>query len=220
MSQIQLIIFDMDGLMFDTERLSDKAWYKIGERYGYQFTDTLLDEIKGSNMKDIIQKFYDAFGDDFPIQSLRKEKIDIMHQEITEHGITIKKGLSSCIAWAKSHHISIAIASSSRRQTIDFYLENAKLTGVFDFIMSGDKVKESKPNPEIFLKCCEHFNIPVEHALVLEDSYNGIRAAVNANIKVVWVPDLALVPDDAKPLIYREAKDLTMIPTIVEELNS
>lgn len=216
---IEAVIFDMDGLMFDTERLSKKTWQKCGEKYGYIFDDEIFDKVIGVSSKDAEKIFREAYGENLPYREIREEKNKMMINEIKENGIRIKKGLHECIKYLKDKHILIAVASSSDESTINFYLKLAKLSNVFDYIISGESLLNSKPDPEIFIKCCKKLNVNKENVLILEDSANGIKAANNANIKVVYVPDLAKIPEDVEKMVYRKVKDLLCVPKLIEEIN-
>lgn len=219
MNKIELVIFDMDGLMFDTESLSKKSWQKIGKRYGYDFHDEFFNEVIGLNIESVTKAFTNTFGVDFPYDELKEEKNETMMKEIEENGIAIKKGLKECIEYLKENNILIAVASSSRRSVIDFYLKSADLTHEFDYIISGEEVKNGKPHPEIFLNCCQRLNVTKENTLVLEDSINGIKAAYDGDIKVVFIPDLVKLPKEIEKLPYRKLVDLSLVPELVEQIN-
>lgn len=219
MNKIELVIFDMDGLMFDTENLSKKSWQKIGERYGYDFHDEFFNEVIGLNIDAVTKAFSNTFGVDFPYDELKEEKNKIMMKEIKENGIDIKKGLKECVGYLKENNILIAVASSSRRSVIEFYLRSADLTYEFDYIISGEEVKNGKPHPEIFLTCCQRLNVSKENALVLEDSINGIKAAYDGDIKVVFIPDLVKLPEEIEKLPYKKLVDLSLVPQLVEKIN-
>ncbi|SCY66161.1 HAD family hydrolase [Alkaliphilus peptidifermentans] len=219
MDKIELVIFDMDGLMFDTETLSKGSWKIVGEKHGFIFSDELFNEVIGLNIKATENVFKQAYGDDFPYVQLKEEKNKIMMEEIKKSGIGIKKGLKECIKYLKGNNILIAIASSSRRATIDFYLESANLLNEFDFIISGQEVANGKPSPEIFLACCEKLNVKKENTLVLEDSINGIKAAYDGNIKVIYIPDLVKIPEEIEKLTHQNLTDLLLVPEFIENIN-
>ncbi|MCY6957236.1 HAD family hydrolase [Clostridium brassicae] len=216
---IKAVIFDMDGLMFDTERLAKESWQKIGEKYGYIFNDELFNKVMGLTIKATEKVFKDTYGDNFPYTNLKSEKNKVMLKEIEENGVGIKKGLIECIKYLKENNILIAIASSSQRSVIDFYLESANLVDEFDYIISGQEVTNGKPDPEIFLTCCEKLNVNKENALVLEDSINGIKAAYDGNINVVLIPDLVQVPKEVERLTLKKLSDLSFVPELVESIN-
>ncbi|SEP32062.1 HAD family hydrolase [Propionispora vibrioides] len=213
---IKLIIFDMDGLMFDTERLSNTCWLEVCHSYDYNVPEALLNETKGATVQFAREKYNGFFGEEFPFNELYQKKADRMRNYIKKYGVPQKRGLASCLEWAKEKGMYLALASSSCRDSIDFYLDKTNLSDAFNLVVSGDQVEAGKPHPEIFQTCCANCGVEAGQTLVLEDSYNGILAANRAGIKVVWIPDIAIVPDEGKKLIYRQIPDLTFIPQFVE----
>ncbi len=190
MHKPRLVIFDMDGLMFDTEKVGSRLHKKAAKEFGYTITDELLLSLIGGNMVRNTQILMDTFGKDYPIDAIREKLREYREEDFRQNGLGIKEGLVELIDYLKQERIKIAIASSSNREVIERYLKMSHLENRFDYIVSGDKVTHSKPHPEIFLHVCEHFNVEVQDALVLEDSKNGILAAHAGNIPVICVPDL------------------------------
>ncbi|QTL96513.1 HAD-IA family hydrolase [Iocasia frigidifontis] len=214
---IKAVIFDMDGLMFDTENMSKKLWKKLGQKHGYNFEDSFFDQVIGLDLSATIKVFKNTFGSDFPYEEYKKEKDEMMIKEIKDSGIPVKMGLKEAIKFLKENNTLIAVASSSKRSTINFYLESADLKDKFDFIIGGDEVKCSKPSPEIFLKCYKKLNLKKEQILILEDSINGIKAANKAEIKVVLIPDLVKVPCEIEKLTFAKLTDLTEVPKLIKK---
>ena len=149
----------------------------------------------GGNVKEVFSKHYDG---DYPIEIAIEKVTNIamgnMKKEIMTNGLPIKKGLVKLLDYLKKADICCCIASSSPLKIVQTYLQIAGVASYFSGIISGDSVKETKPNPEIFQKALEQFDVAPEDALVLEDSKNGITAAHRANIPSVCIPDL-FVPD-------------------------
>lgn len=216
---IEAVIFDMDGLMFDTERLSKEIWQKCGKNHGYTFSDEIFDRIIGVNSNSAEKIFKETYGEGLPYGEIRGEKSRIMGNEIKKNGIKIKKGLYECIRYLKNNNITIAIASSSSESIINFYLKSANLLNVFDYIVSGETLLNSKPDPEIFIRCCKKMNVNKENTLILEDSVNGIKAANNANIKVIYIPDLAKLPEEVEKMAYEKVENLLCVPKLIEKIN-
>lgn len=194
--QPELVIFDMDGLMFDTERLSHEAWTRTGEENGFDYTMEITLQKLGLGKKGVRELFIKYFGPDAPIEKWHHRSHVFKRQFVDAQGKKIiKEGLISLLAWLATRQIKTAIASSSDREMIDHYLEITGLPHQFDHITSGEEVEKSKPNPEIFLKTCEALGVKPENALVLEDSYSGFEAAKAGGIPIFFVEDLR-APDD------------------------
>ena len=197
--------------MFDTEVLAEKIWTKILASHSLAFNKEFLDSIKGRNIADskvLFEKYYDT---NISFLDLKEERNRMLEYELRHNGVPIKKGLIEALNYLKSLNKKIALASSSSKQLILDNLKDTNLTAYFDYIVSGEDFKQSKPNPEIFLNCSKHFNLQPERCLVLEDSKSGIEAAINANMQAVWVPDLVRFEIPSKVI---KIKDLTEVLTL------
>lgn len=190
----ELVIFDMDGLMFDTERLLMKHTIEVASKMGCTITKDIYKEIIGTgtaNTKEVFDKY---LPNDYPLEEGIANVMASMKADILQNGLPMKKGLHQLLDYLKESNIVCCIASSSPLKLIKFYLQLTGLESYFSGIISGDSVKNTKPDPAIFNKALEQFDVLPENALVLEDSKNGITAAYRANIPCVCVPDI-IVPD-------------------------
>ncbi|ALU15937.1 HAD superfamily hydrolase [Eubacterium limosum] len=187
----ELVIFDMDGLMFDTERLSHEAWTRTGEENGFRYTMDITRKKLGLGKKGVRALFSQYFGAGAPIEQWHRRSHEIKRELVNEQGAgIIKPGLVSLLKYLAGQGIKTAIASSSDREMIDHYLKITGLSHHFDHITSGEEVEKSKPDPEIFLKTCAALGIAPGEALVLEDAYSGFEAARSGGIPVFFVEDL------------------------------
>ena len=186
----ELFIFDMDGLMFDTERLFMKFIIETAKDYGYIFTEKLYIKTVGTNNTTTKEIILSELGNDYPFHEIsaiaKKKIIDYM----LGNSLPVKPGLTKLLKFIEEKGTPCCVASSTDAGHINQYLDNTNLSKYFSHIIGGDMVTKSKPSPEIFIKACEHYNVAPSQALVLEDSYNGIVAAHAANIPAVCVPDL------------------------------
>ncbi|RBP67319.1 HAD superfamily hydrolase (TIGR01509 family)/HAD superfamily hydrolase (TIGR01549 family) [Alkalibaculum bacchi] len=190
MKKIELFIFDMDGLMFDTERLVYGAYIKTAKEYDFEINSTVFSHVLGKTRPDIIKTLSTIYGPDAPIAEWRKAILECKEQLIEENKQVHKKpGLIEILELAKKHNARIAVASSSNRKQIERYLKMEQVDHYFDVIVAGDEVKNGKPSPEIFLTACSKANIEPDKAIVLEDSPAGINAARSAGISSFYVKD-------------------------------
>ncbi len=198
----ELIIFDMDGLIFDTERLFMKALSQVMAEKGYNLTEEVYLQTlgaAGSRVSEIMHRYYGDDYDDIGIGQAARER---MEAETAKNGtgLPLKKGILELLVYLVEQDIPCVVASSTRSVFVKKYLEEAGIDWYFRGIVGGDMVKESKPNPEIFLKACSITGTMPEHALVLEDSENGIKAAAAGNIPVLCIPDMKYPEKEAAKL--------------------
>lgn len=184
------IIFDMDGLMIDSERVTYQEYVKKLHMLGHDdFTEDLYKHCLGKNKAGICKVFTDHYGDNFPM----KEVWDDVHVWIDEslrNHVPKKDGLDELLQYLKTHGYKTIVATSSARVRVDEILKNAEIVDYFDDSICGDEVKHGKPDPEIFLTACQKLGVTPDEALVLEDSEAGILAAYNGRIDVICVPDM------------------------------
>ncbi len=190
MQNIKCVIFDMDGVMFDTERLASQIWLQILDKYHLEPKKEFLDGIKGRNIADSKMIFDSIYGSKIDFLELKELRNKMLERTLRLEGVPIKKGLVECLAFLKNKKKIIAIASSSSKQMILDNLNDTNLISYFDLIVSGEDFKQSKPNPEIFSNVATHFNLKPNECLVIEDSKAGVEAALNANMQIIWIPDL------------------------------
>lgn len=190
MQNIKCVIFDMDGVMFDTERLASQIWLQILDKYHLEPKKEFLDGIKGRNIADSKMIFDSIYSSKIDFLELKELRNKMLERTLRLEGVPIKKGLVECLAFLKNKKKIIAIASSSSKQMILDNLNDTNLISYFDLIVSGEDFKQSKPNPEIFSNVATHFNLKPNECLVIEDSKAGVEAALNANMQIIWIPDL------------------------------
>lgn len=203
------VIFDMDGLMFDTERLSKKLWQQLGAERGYNFEDDFFDEMVGLDLEDTKESFKENYGQDFPYLEMREQKNELLKKHVKEKGIPLKDGLLETIDYLKHNQYLLAVASSSYKEKIEFYLDSISIKDKFDYIIGGDDVEKSKPDPEIFIKAVKGLGVRPEEALVLEDSAHGVLAANRAGVRVILIPDLVEHSPEIEKLVYKKLNNLT-----------
>lgn len=195
MAKVELVIFDMDGLMFDTERIYYKAWQEASKAHGYEMTWEVYTQIVARNSRYIEKVLKEIFGADLPYQAVEKMKRELSNEMVASEGIQIKKGLLELLDALEAKGIKKAVATSSQREKALHYLSLAGIKERFDDIICGDEVMESKPNPEIFVKVGARLGANPAHTLVLEDSRLGLEAGKRAGMMTVLIPDL-VTPDE------------------------
>ena len=203
-----LIIFDMDGLMFDTETIAIKMWKKVGESFGYDIRPSHIIETLGIDAvgtKKILEKH---FGKEFPFQKMRTLREEYALNHIEENGIPVKDGLYELLDFLEDNRIKKAIATSSERKKVEKFLSFANIKNRFDCIVCGDEITNGKPEPEIFLKVAQKTGFNSDGCFVLEDSESGIIAASRAGMKPVFIKDIKGLSKSTEKLIFKEFDSL------------
>lgn len=208
MKQIRGVIFDMDGLLFDTEQVYQKNWTRLGKELGLEVPDEFRTAICGTSgelMDRIIEKY-------FHVEHGRPcaEKVMGWAAEDLKSAVPEKKGMHEILDYFKSRGMKMAIASSSKRAQIENNLRLSHTAGYFDVTVSGrdDGIVNGKPAPDIFLKAAEMIGIPADECYVFEDAYNGIRAAAAAGARPIMIPDMIPADDEMRRLAYGIYPDL------------
>ncbi len=210
------VIFDMDGLMFDTECMWATFWEPALAELGLPYKEGLAEAARGTageNSRKVVRSFY---GEDCNAEAI----LDNLHKvadKAFEPPVPKKPGIDELLAWLDEQQIPMAVASSSREKSIRHHLDNWDMTHYFKVIVSGQHVTRSKPDPEIFLLAAEKLGVEPKHCLVLEDSYNGVRAGAAGGFVTVMVPDLMQPDDEMRSLYTMECKSLN---EVLEKLKS
>ena len=206
--KVNAFIFDMDGLLFDTERLYLEHCKTSERELGLEIPDEIHFETIGRKKEDARQVYISRFGPDFPVEQFMQRTHSLVQAFIERNGIPEKPGAFELISELKRKRICIILASSSPRWVIEKCLSKSGWPPVFDYIISGEEVSSGKPAPDIFLYAAEAAGVAPKECLVLEDSNNGIRAAFAAGMKPVMIPDVKPPDPEVRKMVYRMYTDL------------
>lgn len=208
MKKLKAVVFDMDGVLFDTERLCKESWNIIAGKQHLEKIDEVLEKCIGVNKQSTIRIMKEAYGEDFPVLEFMEACSRMEREKIKEEGIPIKQGAKEILAFLKEERCRIGLASSTRKSRI---LENLEMSGLKDYfqvIVGGDMVKHGKPDPEIYLCACKELSVLPKEAYAVEDSFNGIRSAYRAGMMPVMVPDLIAPTEEILNLTVTCKKNL------------
>ena len=184
------VIFDMDGLMFDTERLFIRAFDYAGEIIGIGKAGYMGIRTLGMNMNLWRDTFRAEFGDKFDEPTLLKHVDVYINEYYSKNKVPVKKGLYSLLDYFKNNGYGMAVASSSPLRDVTHHINDAGVASYFSAVISGDMVTNSKPDPEIYLKACAQLGQSPENCYALEDSPTGLQSAYSSGCKTILVPDL------------------------------
>ena len=205
---IEAVIFDMDGILFDTERLCKDAWKMSAIQIGLMNTpederkfDGAVKNCIGLNHTDTRAYLYSVYGESLPYDKMMDLCTQHMHEKIVSDGLPIKKGAREILSFLKENGYHIGLASSSRTSSVMSHLKRAGMTSYFESVTGGDMVEHSKPNPDIYLIACKQLSVVPESAIAIEDSPNGLRSAYAAGMHPVMVPDMIEPTPDIEELL-------------------
>ncbi|MDO5517367.1 MAG: HAD family phosphatase [Clostridium sp.] len=218
MNKIKAVLFDMDGVIFDTERAYLDTWIRVFDKYGYEMKREIYISVMGTGRKNVKNTFLNTFGEDLPIENMYKEKDEMLAEIIDAGKVPIKSGAVEILSYLKENGYKIALATSARRVRCEKQVKMAGLDKFFDAIVCGDDITNGKPDPEIFLKAAQKLGIPAEECIVVEDSPAGIQAAFDAHMYGIHVEDLKEADDTIKKHCFKNYKNLSQIQEYIETL--
>lgn len=190
MDKPELVIFDMDGLMFDTGQLAYRAYLEGAKQFDFSVNHEVYYYLTGRKEAEVRKKMRELYG--------QYQNTDVWRDAIVAHRLRIldeekrvykKKGLLELLMFLRENGYQTGLASSTDRKIIEYYFEIEKMPFTFDYMVAGDEVTKSKPDPEIFLKVCKKAGVKPEDALVLEDSTVGVQAAIEGGMTPFQIPD-------------------------------
>ena len=214
MDRIKAVIFDMDGLMIDSERVTFEGYVIECGKLGLDMDEAFYKQTLGLPLTRIFQMYYEHFGQDFPMEKVLEDVHQYMADRFRKEGVPMKEGVEELLIYLKDHGYKTVLATSSNRDRVDQILDQPGLTAHLDSSICGDEIERGKPDPDVFLKACEKAGVRPGEAIVLEDSEAGIQAAFLAGIPVICVPDMKY-PEEG----FREKASLIVGSlTVVTEL--
>jgi len=216
MQNLKLVIFDMDGLLFDTEMISYKASAEtFKSKYDIDFPLDVYKQTIGMDIKGVEHFYSGKYGSNISFSDFIGEYNRAFKRILDREGLAIKAGVSELLDYLDEKGVKRCIASSSSLSTIKNYLNITSLTDRFDFYLSGEEVENGKPAPDIFLEACRRANESSETAMVLEDSVNGFLAAKSAKINCIVVPDLIEPTSEINENAYKVVSNLEEVIEII-----
>ena len=208
--KIKAIIFDMDGVIFDTEMIYLKVWSEVFEKYGYKMTKEIYASVLGIGRENVKKVFLNHFGNDLKIDDMYMEKDENLAIAI-EKGVPLKSGVHEILKYLKDNDFKIALATSAVSERAFKQLRQGNIEKFFNVVVCRDEVRETKPNPEIFLKAAKKLMVEPNECIVIEDSSAGIEAAFNAGMIPIHVVDLKDADENILKNCYKSFNNLNEI---------
>jgi HAD superfamily hydrolase (TIGR01509 family) len=220
MSPVRGVVFDMDGLMFDTERVFVQAWDAVGERMGVGKAGDMVLKTIGMSTQSAYGLWTARFGEDFDMDALRAHTRAFLRAYYQTHDTPLKPGLFEALDALKARGLALAVASSTKRAEALGHLDGAGVTGYFDALIFGDMVERTKPDPEPYRRACQALGLGPEVCLALEDSPSGIRSAHAAGLRVAMIPDLYPPDADILSRLCARLDSLAEVPALIDRLDA
>lgn len=192
---IQAVIFDMDGTIFDTERIFYEVWALCEEEFGFQGREELFSLFAGARVDSVLEMLVQYFGDRELAQRVERYRSWAIKKLKEEYGIRLKPGAAEVLAYLWENRIPTALATSSLPDKMERQFRAVGLEMGFDAVVTGDMVEKGKPDPEIFLKAAQLLAVPIEQCIAVEDSPKGLQAAAGSGAYTVLIPDV-VQPDE------------------------
>ena len=203
---LQGIVFDMDGVLFDTEILYNTSFRLVAKEMHIDEAEKLIKECVGLNHNDM-RLYIEANYPGVSFETFMKKGMEIFNG-LLERGIPLKEGTKEILTYLGNTDLKIGLASSSTYKIVMENLVQSGLTSCFRVVIGGDMVTHSKPKPDIYLKACKELGIEPQHSIAVEDSINGIKSAYSAGLKAVMIPDMLPPTEEIKPMIYQKFDSL------------
>nr|WP_297707183.1 HAD family phosphatase [uncultured Butyrivibrio sp.] len=214
------VMFDMDGVIFDSERACLDTWAEVAAGYGLENIREVFNRCIGTNKnqtRQIVKDAYAATCGEGIADKLLSESSRLFHEKYDGGKLPIKAGVKEILEYLKAENVRCAVASSTRKAVVEAELRDAGIINYFEELVGGDAVKISKPDPEIYLIACDTMKVNPADAFAIEDSYNGIRSAYAAGMRPIMVPDMIPADDEMRKLSEVVCADLLKV---IEYFNS
>ena len=206
--QVETVIFDMDGVIFDSERLVIECWEVIAKKHNIPDIVEICMRVQGNNREETGKRFREKYGDGFPYEAYKKEVSALFRHLYGGGRLPLKPGVTEILESLKQAQIPLALASSTRTDIVRQELDEAKIIHYFGSVLGGDMVARSKPEPDIFLAAAKALGAVPANCYVVEDSFNGICAAYRAGMHPVLVPDMQRPTEEIRRLAEVIVPDL------------
>lgn len=213
------IIFDMDGVLIDSERQSNEGWLWAAGQLGVDMPMWLIDSFKGAPAELCCKSFDDYYKGVIDYWEAKELRTQHVYKIRETEGIPVKKGVKDIFEYIRNNGLKCAVATSTRRESAEKTLHEIGVWDYLDAVVYGDEVEHGKPEPDIFIRAAKAIGVNPSEAVVVEDSINGIKAGYAADMRVVHIPDTIAIDDDIRKLTYMVCADLNGLIDVVESIN-
>ena len=213
---IKAVVFDMDGVLIDTEKHYNAAWCEAVRMAGFDFKREHALMLRSCDVQLAEKMMKDIFGAGFDYFAIREVRRRLVAERLEKYGLEKKPGIDEILAFLHKKNIKAAVATATPIELTLQHLEKIGVRNQFDKIVSAKQVKHGKPAPDVYLYACEQIGEEPSNCIAVEDSPNGIKAAYAAGCKPVMVPDLTPPDEEIQPLLYAVVDSLVEIRRLID----
>lgn len=207
-SEVELFLFDMDGLLFDTETIYQEKGRKLAREYGYNLSDDLIERTTGTTNNKMREEYLKEFGEDFPIDEYTDRVIEEIKLSAKNKEVELMTGVIEMLEFLKENNKPMILATSSNLEMAKLLTESKNIGDYFAHFITSEDVVNGKPDPEVFLTAASKLGVSPSRVVVFEDSLNGIRAGHSAGMISFMIPDKIKPTPEIKEKYFKEFKDL------------
>lgn len=213
------VVFDVDGVLFNTERLMHQIWHEVGAEMGWPQPGQDYLEFVGNGRSVIFEKMLTFYGPDFPKEEFLTTCSQTLQDRVEQFGVPLKPGVQEILDFLKQQNIPIAIATSTAMRRTGKRMELTGLAPYFSAMITGDQVTHGKPDPEIYLLACKALGTDPSRTLAVEDSRNGILSATAAGMPTVMIPDMIPPTPELEVLLWNRFDSLPDLQNALERVS-
>ncbi len=217
---IKAVIFDMDGVLIDTEKYYFSCWLQASKEAGFPFTKEQALSLRSCDARVAEKRMKEIFGEKFDYYAIRERRRQLVKETLEQCGLEKKPEVEETLKFLRAKGIKTAVATATPLDRTKEHLTELGIIEFFDSIVSAKEVEHGKPAPDVYLYACEQIGEKPEECIAVEDSPNGILSAYRAGLKPVMVPDLTHPDEELKLLLFGCVNSLSGICQIIDNFIS
>ncbi|MDE7230788.1 MAG: HAD family phosphatase [Oscillospiraceae bacterium] len=214
---IKAAIFDMDGLLLDTEKLLVRFWVQAANEFGFPMKREHALSLRSLHRSFAVPYLKELFGENFDYKTVRTRRMELMNDYLSDHPLVLKDGADELLSYLNKNDIPAAVCTATDPERAKDYLSRVGIFERFDKIISAAMVKRGKPAPDVYLYAARQLGLLPEECMALEDSPNGVKSAADAGCVTVMIPDLTEPDSELEKLIYARADSLGCVIDLIEK---
>lgn len=211
------VIFDMDGVLIDTEKHYNAAWCQAATEAGFPFTSEHALLLRSCEAKEGEKLMQGIFGPSFDYYAIRERRRELVRERLAQYGLEKKPGVEETLRFLRAKGIKTAVATATALDITKSHLTTIGVCDLFDSIVSAKNVAHGKPEPDVYLYACEQIGERPQDCMAVEDSPNGIMAAYRAGLRTVMVPDLTQPDEELTKYLYACVNSLSDLCELVDK---